>query len=221
MLPVIGLCPGYRHVNLRTELGQPLPLATLFVHIVVKDYVPDGLSDFAEALANPIKYQSDLEKRAEQLAVLTDDMEIAETTDEQKKNTLSKIKEHTTNGSPIQRPSIPTGAASLDLALDNETNVSPNISSTSVIPEQNSLNKSTEVKEEKLEDLVAEPLDKIMENKLVREKKTELDKKLESLRKKHEKKRITLQNQKSGEFGADKKKLINMKLVKKLSSKNM
>lgn len=75
VLPVVGLCPGYRHVNLRNELGQPLPLAVLFLLVVVKDYVPDGLSDFAEALANPIKYQSDLEKRSRQLAVLTDDME--------------------------------------------------------------------------------------------------------------------------------------------------
>lgn len=36
----------------------------------------DGLSDFAEALANPIKYQSEQEKRSEQLAVLlAEDME--------------------------------------------------------------------------------------------------------------------------------------------------
>lgn len=75
VLPVIGLCPGYRHVSLRNELGQPLPLSTLFLCIIVKDYVPDGLSDFAEALANPIKYQSDLEKRSQQLAVLQEDME--------------------------------------------------------------------------------------------------------------------------------------------------
>lgn len=76
VLPIIGLCPGYRHVSLRTESGQPLPLATLFLLVVVKDYVPDGLSDFAEALANPIKYQSEQEKRAQQLAVLTDDIDI-------------------------------------------------------------------------------------------------------------------------------------------------
>lgn len=75
VLPVVGLCPGYRHVALRNECGQPLPLASLFLHVIVKDYVPDGLSDFAEALANPIKYQSELEKREKQLAVLTDDME--------------------------------------------------------------------------------------------------------------------------------------------------
>lgn len=73
MLPVVGLCPGYRHVGLRNEAGQPLLLATLFLLVVVKDYVPDGLSDFAEALANPIKYQSELEKRAQQLSRLTDD----------------------------------------------------------------------------------------------------------------------------------------------------
>lgn len=36
-------------------------------------------------------------------------------------------------------------------------------------------------------DIVAESLEKLMENKLVREKRVELEKKLESLRKKHEK----------------------------------
>lgn len=66
---------GYRHVGLRNEAGQPLPLATLFMMIVVKDYVPDGFSDIAEALANPIKYQTENEKRAKQLAVLTDEMD--------------------------------------------------------------------------------------------------------------------------------------------------
>lgn len=36
VLPVIGLCPGYKHVTLRTELGLPIPLATLFLCVVVK-----------------------------------------------------------------------------------------------------------------------------------------------------------------------------------------
>lgn len=43
VLPVIGLCPGYRHVNIRTELGQPITMATLFLCIVVKVY---GLAVF-------------------------------------------------------------------------------------------------------------------------------------------------------------------------------
>lgn len=36
VLPVIGLCPGYKHVTLRTELGLPIPLSTLFLFVVVK-----------------------------------------------------------------------------------------------------------------------------------------------------------------------------------------
>ena len=44
VLPVEGLRPGYRHIPLRNESNQPLLTATLFVHIVVKDYVPDSLA---------------------------------------------------------------------------------------------------------------------------------------------------------------------------------
>lgn len=36
VLPVIGLCPGYKHLTLRTELGLPIAHATLFLCIVVK-----------------------------------------------------------------------------------------------------------------------------------------------------------------------------------------
>lgn len=178
---------------MRNEIGQPHPLATLFLHIVVKDYVPDGLSDFAEALANPIKYQSDLEKRAQQLAVLTDDMEPS--TDGCCDESTKKLKENAPNGSPTQKPSIVSGADSVDMVNEND-------SSAVVLPPTGDhvvVNKPPEIKEEKIEEFVAEPLDKIMENKLVKEKKLELDKKLESLRKKYEKKKVTLQTQKSGE----------------------
>ena len=75
VLPLVGLCPGYKHIALRNERGQGLGLSTLFVHIKVGDYVPDGLSDFAEALANPIKYQNAIEKRSHQLEVFEDDDE--------------------------------------------------------------------------------------------------------------------------------------------------
>lgn len=37
--------------------------------------MPDGLSDFAEALANPIKYQNEIEKRSHQLEVFEDEDE--------------------------------------------------------------------------------------------------------------------------------------------------
>lgn len=91
VLPVVGLCPGYRHVALRTECGQPLPLASLFLHVIVKDYVPDGLSELAEALANPIKYQSEVEKRENQLLVLTDCLEEPEEIEVRFKMLLSDL----------------------------------------------------------------------------------------------------------------------------------
>jgi len=53
VLPVVGLRPGYRHVLLRNESGQPTT-ASLFIHLVVRDYVPDGLSDLAEGNRLPL-----------------------------------------------------------------------------------------------------------------------------------------------------------------------
>lgn len=54
--------------------------------------MPDGLSDFAEALANPIKYQSELEKRSEQLAVLLSE-DVAPTMDDA--HTCKCLRPHT------------------------------------------------------------------------------------------------------------------------------
>lgn len=73
------------------------------------------------------------------------------------------------------------------------------------------------------DEIVAESLEKLMENKLVREKKMELEKKLESLRKKHEKEKLRMQAQK-GSLDSEKHKskfYMSNKLVKRLSSKNM
>lgn len=42
----------------------------------MKDYVPDALSELADALANPIAYQSMIEKRAKQLEALTEDDQL-------------------------------------------------------------------------------------------------------------------------------------------------
>jgi phosphatidylinositol phospholipase C, beta len=143
ILPVIGLCPGYRHLTLRNEIGQPTLFSTLFLCIVVKDYVPDGLSDFAEALANPIKYQSDLEKRSAQLAVLQEDMEPTE--DEAAENckgtpTLGTLKKEakqtdTASSSPKHRASFTTSA----LHSANDSNLADTLS----ISDQNNGESST------------------------------------------------------------------------------
>ncbi|XP_014674758.1 PREDICTED: 1-phosphatidylinositol 4,5-bisphosphate phosphodiesterase classes I and II-like isoform X2 [Priapulus caudatus] len=74
VIPIMGLRPGYRHMGLRNESDQPLSLpSALFLYIKVRDYVPDAFADFADALANPIAYQSLQEKHAAQLKSLMDD----------------------------------------------------------------------------------------------------------------------------------------------------
>lgn len=75
ILPVVGLRPGYRHLPLRSESNQPLTLPTLFLKVEVNDYVPDRLSELADALANPIAHQSMVDRHAKQLAVLNEQNE--------------------------------------------------------------------------------------------------------------------------------------------------
>ncbi|XP_018349687.1 PREDICTED: 1-phosphatidylinositol 4,5-bisphosphate phosphodiesterase classes I and II isoform X4 [Trachymyrmex septentrionalis] len=223
VLPVVGLCPGYRHVALRTECGQPLPLANLFLHVIVKDYVPDGLSELAEALANPIKYQSEVEKRENQLLVLTDYLEEPEEIEEEvvKAKRLQSIGELPsllpTSSSLHSRPSIGGLGSSDTVDVDDDTPC-PAVQSVDT-----SINKSPVNVSNISDEIVAESLEKLMENKLVREKKMELEKKLESLRKKHEKEKMRLQSQKASIDGEKHRSKFYMsnRLVKRLSSKTI
>ncbi|EDV19641.1 uncharacterized protein TRIADDRAFT_61893 [Trichoplax adhaerens] len=73
VLPVEVLRAGYRQIQLRSESNMLVNAATIFVKIDVNDYVPGGLADFAAALADPINFQSAVEKRTEQLAELMDE----------------------------------------------------------------------------------------------------------------------------------------------------
>lgn len=246
VLPVVGLCPGYRHVALRTELGQPLPLATVFLHIVVKDYVPDGLSDFAEALANPIKYQSELEKRAQQLSVFTDDEVIEPEEDNPKANAKRTSQaggsasqdaaagNHVASSvSPGPRASVVTTVTENETSRTQEANLSQTAASTFSPETETSTAAAAIAPSEKTtqciiptsisDELAAEPLDKIMESKGVREKRAELEKKLESLRKKQEKERMRIQMHKGSQDEKSKSKfyMSSHKLVKRLSSKNI
>ncbi|CAO1358814.1 unnamed protein product [Diamesa hyperborea] len=246
VLPVIGLCPGYRHLTLRNELGQPVPLATLFLCIVVKDYVPDGLSDFAEALANPIKYQSDLEKRSQQLAVLQEDMEPIEedvsnsfvivslgTTGTLKKDAKQS---DTASSSPKQRASIGTSNTHFinseqtmdqcypdnNVASGGNLNVQTQITSeqpsrTSTLPR----NQAMENILNEADDIIAETLEKILEHKTIREKREAMEKKLRSLKKNHDKKKVEVAQQEIGDGGKKSSIFSSNRLVKRLSSKNI
>ncbi|KZC09772.1 PREDICTED: 1-phosphatidylinositol 4,5-bisphosphate phosphodiesterase classes I and II [Dufourea novaeangliae] len=239
VLPVVGLCPGYRHVALRTECGQPLALASLFLHVIVKDYVPDGLSELAEALANPIKYQSEVEKREKQLSVLTDYSEdLSEDVDDKPKvnetPSSSKPPEETVKTKRLQSvgelPTLVPASTNVhgrpSIAGVNTSDTQDNEDGTPATPApvvDTSMNKSPLNASSSTDEIVAESLEKLMENKLVREKKMELEKKLESLRKKHEKEKIRMQSQKSS-IDSEKHKsrfCVSHKLVKRLSSRNI
>ena len=76
ILPVTALRSGYRYVCLKNESNQPLNMCMLFLNITVKDYVPDKFTELANALADPIRYISNLEKREEMLKSLSDDVEV-------------------------------------------------------------------------------------------------------------------------------------------------
>ncbi|XP_012221667.1 1-phosphatidylinositol 4,5-bisphosphate phosphodiesterase classes I and II isoform X2 [Linepithema humile] len=241
VLPVVGLCPGYRHVALRTECGQPLPLANLFLYVIVKDYVPDGLSELAEALANPIKYQSEVEKRENQLLVLTDCLETPEEIEDKDKvgdtshtssvkpaEEIVKTKRMQSISGELPASLLPTsgslhGRPSIAGLSTDTVDIEDEAPCPAVPPVDTSINKSPVNVSSTSDEIVAESLEKFMENKLVREKKTELEKKLESLRKKHEKEKLRMQTQKSSLDGEKHKSKFYMsnKLVKRLSSKNI
>ncbi|XP_047509038.1 1-phosphatidylinositol 4,5-bisphosphate phosphodiesterase classes I and II isoform X2 [Pieris napi] len=173
VLPVPELCPGYRHVGLRTELGQPTG-AALLLHVQVKDYVPDRLSELAEALANPIKYQSDMEKRAHQLSVLTEDTDTEEAP-------LDAVKR------PASGVSVPRPESGTDVSPKKPVESKANDSDT----QPNEIDRSTEKDEPQnkwngssTEANIEDTLKNLLESKVVREKRAELGRKLDALRKK-------------------------------------
>ncbi|XP_057325242.1 1-phosphatidylinositol 4,5-bisphosphate phosphodiesterase classes I and II isoform X2 [Microplitis mediator] len=257
VLPVVGLCPGYRHVTLRNDCGQPRPLASLFLHVIVKDYVPDGFNDFAEALANPIKYQCELEKRAKQLERLMDideglegetdekDKDKDKDKDKEKDKDKDKEKDKIVSGTSAAKPADDTAkakrlqssgdlsgalpasgspqgrASSAGLEVPETPDTEDGVGSPTVSVLDVSSTKSSTVVSIG-ENIVAESFEKLMNNKLVLEKRGELDKKLESLRRKHEKERARLQPAKSSVDGEKhKSKFYTNKLVKRLSTRNI
>lgn len=105
---------------------------------------------------------------------------------------------------------------SLDQSCSTSKASSMQLSSTTSIPLTAELSEC--------QDIVAESLEKILDNKLVREKRIEMEKKLETMRKKHDKEKLRATAQRSGDLtdGIRKSKFyMNNKLVKRLSNKNL
>lgn len=113
--------------------------------------------------------------------------------------------------------------------LDNDADSTAG-ASYNIIQHQQSLDSSTLLAVKSTVDaanavnIEAESLERILDNKQVREKRLEMEKKLESLRKKHDKEKVRVAAHRSGDLseGIRKSKFyMNNKLVKRLSSKNM
>ncbi|KAJ6598540.1 1-phosphatidylinositol 4,5-bisphosphate phosphodiesterase classes I and II, partial [Pseudolycoriella hygida] len=135
-------------------------------------------------------------------------------------------------GSPKHRSSIVAAPSlSVDTGLESECDISA-ASSHTVIQHQPSLDQTTTLKaamttvleQTEMVSISAEPLEKILEHKLVKEKRLEMEKKMETMRKKHDKEKLRVSAQKSGDLtdGIRRSKFyMNNKLVKRLSSKNI
>jgi len=201
VLPMVGLCPGYRHIPLFNEAGQPLHLPCLFVHITVGDYVPNSLTDLAEALANPIKYQSELERRAMQLAIMADEEEERNREIQEAEDSLSM---KGTGGSTPECAS-PTSVKSTVGFIKRTGSSKPGGSkdgSPTIGPHRTDSAKSLATSKEveapvpaSLEtvNLTPDSLERVLEHRTVKEKQAELAGKLDQLRKKKEKEMSRLQ----------------------------
>lgn len=132
------------------------------------------------------------------------------------------------SGSPKHRASIAaTSSISVEAPSDGDTDNAFGTNAVG-IQHQHSLDQSvtTSVKQSEqitildIDEVIAEPLEKILQHKLVKEKCFEMEKKLESLRKKHDKEKLKVSSQ---SIDGTKKPKFSMtsKLVKRLSSKNL
>ncbi|XP_054713714.1 1-phosphatidylinositol 4,5-bisphosphate phosphodiesterase classes I and II-like [Uloborus diversus] len=210
VLPVVGLRPGYRHISLRNESGQPLQFHTLFVRITVTDYIPDNMSELADALANPIAYQSLFEKHNDQLKALTDDVENLDIRESNKSPAKGSIgssdiakpsvsKDKTDSSAPsvrcnavngnVQRmtQSGSTSPATIPALKRQETLRRGLAQSVRSLSDENAQEKIPSLLESEEANVSAESLEKIKEQKAVQKVLTKLEKDLQALRKKHEK----------------------------------
>ena len=68
VLPVSTLQTGFRHIFLRDKYNHPIPLASIFVHVNIDDYVSPDMVCYAQILENPENF-----KRSSVKQELTDD----------------------------------------------------------------------------------------------------------------------------------------------------
>lgn len=185
VLPLDGLQAGYRHISLRTEGNFPLSLPTIFCQIILKSYVPDGLSAFVDQLNKPL-----LIKKTEDLL--------------NSPATNSSDGGQTSTGSSLRRARITDSASTSTPSLDTRStitttgasNTSVNTNSTT---DNNSVASSSASIKPKTPVEIIPPitLEYLREHKNFCKLKHKQDKELVLMKKKHAKEQSTLGEQQS------------------------
>uniref|UniRef100_A0A914C2G2 Phosphoinositide phospholipase C n=1 Tax=Acrobeloides nanus TaxID=290746 RepID=A0A914C2G2_9BILA len=206
IIPLDGLQAGYRHIGLRTETNMPTTLPTLFVHIVIKTYVPDELSGLVDALADPKAYLSAQEKRKEALHNMgvdeSDIVEVPADTTNMNDKVAQKQK-----SDPRQKLN---GAAS-PLSQEHRQN-------SAFIPVQKDGSiKANETSENKFK-VETINVAELRKDKCFQKLSKKLQKDMEELKKRHQKQRDTIQKQQQSTV--DKMMSDSHKMSKKESKKN-
>lgn len=185
ILPLDGLQAGYRHISLRSDTNQTMVLApTLFVHIVIKTYVPDELSGLVDALADPRAYLSEQKKRQEALAHMgVDDSDIVEVPAGKTTATKGKVLQKT-NGS----------AANL---LSEKENPPSSARSDCCTPASGTSKVNNEPAPASVDKFKVEPIDveELKKDKVFAKLLKRFQKDSEELKKKHQKQRDSIQKQ--------------------------
>lgn len=131
--------------------------------------------------------------------------------------------------SPKHKTSLTVATTNVEVTGEHDS-IESAAAITSSIQHQHSLDltvqtsvKQIETSQFDVEILEAEPLEKIFEHKLVREKRLKMEKKLESLRKKHDEEKIKIAESQLGSLERNRKQkfAITNKLVKRLSNKSL
>ncbi|CAF4820413.1 unnamed protein product [Rotaria sp. Silwood1] len=208
VLPLDGLQAGYRHISLRTEGNFPLSLPTVFCQIILKSYVPDGLSAFVDQLNKPL-----LIKRTEELLYATSS------------NSFDSCSTSTSSSARRSRIHDLNSASSASLETRATIITIPSTTSISTLltNDTNSLVSTPSLKSKISTDtIIPITLDYLREHKSFCKLKTKQDKELILMKKKHAKEQNLLCEQQSkimSKVKNDNEKIIRSPLMQTGNSK--
>ncbi|CAF5084457.1 unnamed protein product [Rotaria sp. Silwood1] len=192
VLPLDGLQAGYRHISLRTEGNFPLSLPTIFCQIILKSYVPDGLTDFVDQLNQPL-----LMKKTEELLNSTtnasSDSNLISNTSSLRRNRIL------TDTISAPNPSLDTkiSATPISTTTTLTTASSTSVNTISVNDGNISASSSSVKSKTPIETFIPITLEYLCEHKTFSKLKHKQDKELTLMKKKHAKEQAVLGEQQS------------------------